>query len=646
MRRNRQPIMFLLFLTILISFAACNKNKLPIQEHMQYLTSKECMGRYPGTKGNDNAAEYISKKIEQYGLVPWKETYFSPSEITLRNTEDLVDISLTKEDKAVTKFEYGKDFIQRLPQNCRISLPIMKEPEEKDCILLLKDSSEMELYSDRSNIKAFFIYENSSFKKGTNVKMDENLTGKPYYIISDSMYNLIEGSYGSIMNINSSYIDEKVIANNVIGKLEGRNKDTVLIVSAHFDHVGFIGDNVWYGAIDNASGVSSLLELAKNFDKESTPECDILFCAFNSEEAQMIGSKDVYELVKNDYKNIYNLNIDCVGGKEINEIVIDRNNDSDSTADLLNEKLYEHFKELGLESKLTTNTIPSDHTSFPNGICITTDTYNRYIHTVDDKSELIDMEYLNKITEGIQTILPELLKVITTNEIAPEEQVEKDIVAIQSELGPGEYCYLSIDNDIRPVYNNNISQTIDEFEKIFAVDLSFANELFNEEYSLVNFRVGQNFLATINKNDEKTMDKIYKEELKLSDLFKINFRKKEINENSPMAGIEFCIFNMQNEVDAENYEMMNDNEFDGIFSMRDLSFRLEENKASNSEEEKLHYIIKSELKDEYTNIIVNISFVKEFDLLRVEEYLKENNIETFITRMGEEIFNTVGDMEE
>jgi hypothetical protein len=643
MRRNSKPIIFLLLLAIFISFASCNKNKLPIQEHMQYLTSEECMGRYPGTRGNENATEYISKKFEQYGLLPWKETYFSPSEITLRNTENLVDISLTRENKTITRFEYGEDFIQRLPQDCNLSLPVTNEPDGEDGILLLKNSNDMEQYSNLSYIKAFFIYENSLFKKNTNIEMDVNLTEKPYYIISDHMYKLMEENYGNIININSSYIEEKVIANNVIGKLEGRNRDTVLIVSAHLDHVGFIGDNIWYGAIDNASGVSSLLEIAKNFDKDSTPECDILFCAFNCEEAQLIGSKDIYELVKNDYKNIYNLNIDCIGGKEINEIVIDRNIDSDSIADLLYEKLYGHFYELGMESKLTTNTIPSDHNSFPNGICITTDTNNKYLHTTFDKLELIDMEYLNKITEAIQTILPELLKVITTSEIDSEAQLQKDISVIENKLNLGEYCYVTIDNDTRLIYNSTVSQTINEFEKNFIIDMDFANTIFDREYSLVNIRLGQNFHAAIEENYEKSIDKIYKEELNVSDLFNISFKKKEINANNPMVGIEFYIYNMQNEVDAENYEMMNENKSDDIFNMKDMSLSLVENKASNPGEEKLHNTLTTELKGEHTNIIVNLSFVKEFDLSKVEEYLQENNIEAFITRMGEEIFNSVGE---
>lgn len=303
----------MLFITIIIFFTSCNGN--PIQEHLQYLASKECMGRYPGTQGNENAAEYISENFKQYGLLPFKETYFTSSEITLRNIEKLLEVSLIYEDGTITRFENGKDFIQRLPQNCNLSLPITNKPNEEDCILLLKNINEknindMKQYEDLPFIKAFLLYDNSLLKKGTDIKQDEKQLGKPYFSICDNMYKLIDKNYGKVININSSYVDEKTIVNNVIGKVEGKKKDTVLIISAHFDHAGFIGNNIWNGAIDNASGVSSLLELAKGIDKDSKPECDILFCAFNGEEAQLVGSKDIYELIKNDYENIYNINLD------------------------------------------------------------------------------------------------------------------------------------------------------------------------------------------------------------------------------------------------------------------------------------------------------------------------------------------------
>jgi Zn-dependent M28 family amino/carboxypeptidase len=71
---------------------------------------------------------------------------------------------------------------------------------------------------------------------------------------------------------------------NVIGRLGNRLGEAVIIVGAHFDTVSSTA-----GADDNASGVAVLLEAAKILSGHSlrTP---VLFCAFNLEELNMIGS--------------------------------------------------------------------------------------------------------------------------------------------------------------------------------------------------------------------------------------------------------------------------------------------------------------------------------------------------------------------
>ena len=86
---------------------------------------------------------------------------------------------------------------------------------------------------------------------------------------------------------------------NVIGKLEGTDpklKDEYLIYSAHWDHLGkhpeLQGDQIFNGAIDNASGVSALIALASAFPKAGPqPKRSILFMATTAEEAGLLGAK-------------------------------------------------------------------------------------------------------------------------------------------------------------------------------------------------------------------------------------------------------------------------------------------------------------------------------------------------------------------
>jgi aminopeptidase YwaD len=78
---------------------------------------------------------------------------------------------------------------------------------------------------------------------------------------------------------------------NVLGFVRGKS-DTVIVISAHYDHLGTLGDKVIFtGANDNASGVAMVLSLANYFSrKENKPRYSLLFIAFAGEEAGLLGS--------------------------------------------------------------------------------------------------------------------------------------------------------------------------------------------------------------------------------------------------------------------------------------------------------------------------------------------------------------------
>lgn len=83
-------------------------------------------------------------------------------------------------------------------------------------------------------------------------------------------------------------------ARNVLGWLEGTSKkDSFLIISAHYDHLGQLGKEAYFpGANDNASGVAMLLELARYYAQpHNRLPYSILFIAFAGEEAGLVGSQ-------------------------------------------------------------------------------------------------------------------------------------------------------------------------------------------------------------------------------------------------------------------------------------------------------------------------------------------------------------------
>src|SRR6201993_1734037 len=88
-------------------------------------------------------------------------------------------------------------------------------------------------------------------------------------------------------------------SHNVIGKLEGSDSKLngeYVIYTAHWDHLGrhpeLQGDQIFNGAIDNASGVASVIEIAGAFSKiNPPPKRSVLFMATTAEEAGLLGAK-------------------------------------------------------------------------------------------------------------------------------------------------------------------------------------------------------------------------------------------------------------------------------------------------------------------------------------------------------------------
>ncbi|MBA3243322.1 MAG: M28 family peptidase [Acidobacteria bacterium] len=91
----------------------------------------------------------------------------------------------------------------------------------------------------------------------------------------------------------------EVQSQNVVARLEGSDpmlKDEYVVYTAHWDHLGrndkLQGDQIYNGALDNASGVAQLLELAEAFTKLPTPpKRSILFLAVTAEEKGLLGAK-------------------------------------------------------------------------------------------------------------------------------------------------------------------------------------------------------------------------------------------------------------------------------------------------------------------------------------------------------------------
>lgn len=113
---------------------------------------------------------------------------------------------------------------------------------------------------------------------------------------------------------------KKSVTYNVLAKIPGdKRKDEALIYSAHWDHLGIgekvKGDSIYNGAVDNATGVAALFEIASAFKKlPKVPGRTILFISYTAEEQGLLGSEyyakhPVFPLDK----TVANINMDMMG---------------------------------------------------------------------------------------------------------------------------------------------------------------------------------------------------------------------------------------------------------------------------------------------------------------------------------------------
>jgi hypothetical protein len=112
----------------------------------------------------------------------------------------------------------------------------------------------------------------------------------------------------------STEVNSRIITGrNIIGVLEGKNTEEIIVVGAHYDHLGKFNGAVWNGADDNASGTVGVMAIAKAcLATGGKPEKTIVFAAWTGEEKGLHGSKYFAEHPWDNKKIILNLNYDMI----------------------------------------------------------------------------------------------------------------------------------------------------------------------------------------------------------------------------------------------------------------------------------------------------------------------------------------------
>jgi hypothetical protein len=305
-------------------------------EVVNILASEDMKGRGYVQNGSKLAANYIIKEFEKMGLQPISQLFTSPvntfpeSMSVKINTAELkpgidfiVDAGspsvkgvyntillkpddLLREDRFINKLKSAKGkFIQLQAYN--------KKEYNKD------DIKKMEEFIN------FLKYSPENPSEGTLILTKDKLTwdvsvtqySKPCITIKvDSLFPEFESV---TLNIKSKFV-KKYESKNIITIVEGKRSDSLILLTAHYDHLGMMGDKtIFAGANDNASGVAMLLNLAKYYAKNK-PEFTIVFIAFAGEEIGLVGSKYFIEhptLELNKIKFLINFDLAGTGDEGI-----------------------------------------------------------------------------------------------------------------------------------------------------------------------------------------------------------------------------------------------------------------------------------------------------------------------------------------
>jgi hypothetical protein len=169
---------------------------------------------------------------------------------------------------------------------------------------------------------------------------------------------------------------------NIWAFIEGTEKpNEVLVISAHYDHVGMKNGEVFNGADDDGSGTVALLEIAQAFQKAKNdgfgPKRSILFLHVTGEEHGLHGSRFYSENPLFPIENtIANINIDMIGRRDTlhpktnNYVYVIGSDRLSSELHTINEEVNAKYTQLELDYKYNDRKDPeriyfrSDHYNF------------------------------------------------------------------------------------------------------------------------------------------------------------------------------------------------------------------------------------------------------------------------------------------
>ncbi len=387
-------------LLLLSQFASAQKLKKAdreivqyLQQQVGYLSSDELKGRRAGDPGEILASEFIASKFKEIGLTPKGDNNSFFQHFTINDGKELskdTDLRLNgKVLKAGVDFfplsnspaasinaesspslnEKGQPWMVDLAEAIREN----KENPHFDVANLL---TEKMLKAKEKGASAVIFFNSSSLEDKIKFDPKDRSETAPLpaaYINTNAQKQHLNDASSSYQISANLLITPKIRkSRNVIGYLDN-NAPYTIVIGAHFDHLGYGEDGnsmirtgdlgIHNGADDNASGTSSMIELAFLLKNSKAKQYNYLFIAFSAEELGLNGSKYFVEHPSVPLNSInYMINMDMVG----------RMNDSTKTITVGGygtspswKTMIESVKKKDFMMRFdSSGTGPSDHSSF------------------------------------------------------------------------------------------------------------------------------------------------------------------------------------------------------------------------------------------------------------------------------------------
>ncbi len=312
-----------------------------IKSYLTVLTSDSLEGRETGRIGQKRAANFIANKFQSFGIDSLSGGYFQNfkiNNIVPKNVSIKINgVELKYMSDYYHSFDFENDTISsndaRFVKNDFSNLEqkvvfVLLQKCTKEQMALLKNAKAKAIFFIDKNVEKNISTSNYYLQKERTLLDNKNIKNTPVFYLSIKAAKAIfhktpkalkDKSYNVSVEMKLHIMTENLTGENVLGYVEGTDlKNELLVITAHYDHLGIHDGAIFYGADDDASGTSAVLMLAKAFavaKKEGHgPRRSILFMPVSGEEKGLLGSSyysenPVFPLDS----TIADLNIDMIG---------------------------------------------------------------------------------------------------------------------------------------------------------------------------------------------------------------------------------------------------------------------------------------------------------------------------------------------